>query len=76
MDLDRVYDLALRYRCEFCLAAPGAWCRTRTGGKATDLHYNRIDPVRLAWLDGWEQGHKTMRPVGEIVSTRALGSVG
>jgi len=51
-------ELALRYKCEYCTAGPGFWCRTIRGAKATMLHSDRTDGVRLAWLDGWEEGQK------------------
>jgi hypothetical protein len=51
-------DTALRYKCEYCTAGPGFWCRTIKGAKATMLHADRTDGVRLAWLDGWEEGKK------------------
>lgn len=53
-----IEHLALKYRCEYCTAGPGFWCRTIKGAKATSLHYDRTDPIRLAWVDGWEEGKK------------------
>jgi hypothetical protein len=53
---ERLTELCLHYRCEYCLAPPGIWCRTRRGAVATTLHSARSDPIRLAWLDGWHEG--------------------
>ena len=49
-------ELALRYKCEYCTAGPGFWCRTIRGAKATMLHSERTEGIRLAWLDGWDEG--------------------
>jgi hypothetical protein len=49
---------ALRYKCEYCTASPGSWCRTLRGARATMLHSDRTDGVRLSWLDGYEEGLK------------------
>jgi hypothetical protein len=55
MDLDQ---FALRYKCEYCTAGPGFWCRTLKGAKATMLHSDRTDGVRLAWMEGWEDANR------------------
>ena len=55
---ERIERLALLYTCPYCLATPDVWCRTNRGAKATGLHLERMDPVQLAWLDGWEKGRQ------------------
>jgi hypothetical protein len=52
---------ALRYKCEYCTASPGFWCRTLRGARATMLHSDRTEGVRLSWLDGFEEGLKDAR---------------
>jgi hypothetical protein len=60
---------ALRYKCEYCTASPGQWCRTLRGAKATMLHSVRSEGVRLAWLDGYEEGQQE----GEWRAQREMG---
>jgi len=38
----RVDELCLGYFCERCGAAPGIWCHTTTGDRATFLHASRF----------------------------------
>jgi hypothetical protein len=56
--IEVVEHQALKYACTYCVAGPGTWCRTISGAKATQLHYDRTDPIRIAWVDGWEEGKK------------------
>lgn len=52
--LERIEDLALNYACGYCVAPAGTYCRTLTGAKSTSMHFRRTDPLKAAWLDGFD----------------------
>ena len=49
-------DHALIIACSWCGAAPGEWCTTKSGARATMLHANRFWTVNAVWVDGYEEG--------------------
>ena len=49
-------ELALTYKCEYCTASPGAWCRTGKGAKATALHGCRTNALYTAFGLGYQEG--------------------
>lgn len=42
--------------CPYCGAAPRQRCRTATGNTTYWPHGDRVEPVRLAWWDGYADG--------------------
>ena len=46
----------LRVYCSRCRALPGDPCRTKTGGRATWPHSDRIRAVNRLWLIGYKEG--------------------
>lgn len=55
---DELGSLAMELRCEHCKAAPGEWCRTRSGHGAANLHAARwLVCQSIFWL-GFEHGRQ------------------
>jgi hypothetical protein len=66
---DDIASLALQLRCEHCRAAPSAWCRTKHGHGAANLHAARLLVVQAVFWLGVEHGaaragHEVARIVG------------
>lgn len=49
-------DLALEFTCGYCHAEWGKWCSTTSGARTYYLHAVRTEPLRAAFLLGYEQG--------------------
>ena len=48
-------DLALTITCTYCGAQPDQPCRTGvSGARVAMLHKARLQPMRAAWLNGFE----------------------
>lgn len=54
-------ELALEYRCDYCRAAVGEWCRTSSGRRATWLHTGRTWAIQQAWGMGYQDSDKYYR---------------
>lgn len=63
--MSNVDDLALGLPCEYCSAAPGFWCVTKSGIRTQFLHAGRTDLLRQAWVDGYLQGEKDEKAYAE-----------
>jgi hypothetical protein len=46
------------YRCDYCDAAPGHWCRTKSGKHASWLHSARTWALHQAWSAGYVESEK------------------
>jgi hypothetical protein len=64
--MDWVEELALTYKCEYCTASPGAWCRTGKGAKATALHGCRTSALYSAFGLGYQEGAASHKTVGTV----------
>ena len=59
---DALDDIALLAQCPHCKAF--GWCVTKGGARSKLLHATRLEPVRLAWLRGYQTGEaETLRSV-------------
>lgn len=71
-------DLALLIPCPACGAGPTYWCVTyrptrRPAGELTTwLHGPRTEPVRLAWVEGFDEGRADEREMVRRQITRCL----